>query len=103
MSSPIISCFFFLMILRPHRSTRTATLLPYTTLFRSVDQIAAEQAKRASLQQERNLYVDKLERTVIRMPFDGNILTLHLKDRTNSYLDKGQPLDRKSTRLKSSH
>jgi len=58
----------------------------------TVDQIAAEQAKLASLQQERNLYVDKLERTVIRMPFDGNILTLHLKDRTNSYLDKGQPL-----------
>ena len=52
----------------------------------------AEQAKLASLQQERNVYVDKLERTVIRMPFDGNILTLHLKDRTNSYLDKGQPL-----------
>src|SRR3546814_7063314 len=30
------SCFvFFLMILRPPRSTRTDTLLPYTTLFRS--------------------------------------------------------------------
>jgi putative peptide zinc metalloprotease protein len=58
----------------------------------TADQIAAEQAKLSSLQQERNLYVDKLERTVIRMPFDGNILTLHLKDRTNSYLDKGQPL-----------
>src|SRR3546814_6985550 len=27
--------FFFLMILRPPRSTRTDTLLPYTTLFRS--------------------------------------------------------------------
>src|SRR3546814_10756184 len=27
---------FFLMILRPPRSTRTDTLLPYTTLFRSV-------------------------------------------------------------------
>src|SRR3546814_1132935 len=26
------------------------------------------------------------------MPVDGNILTLHLKDRTNSYLDKGQAL-----------
>src|SRR3546814_13061394 len=26
---------FFLMILRPPRSTRTATLFPYTTLFRS--------------------------------------------------------------------
>src|SRR3546814_13599178 len=27
--------FFFLMIRRPPRSTRTDTLLPYTTLFRS--------------------------------------------------------------------
>src|SRR3546814_12283426 len=28
--------FFFLMIRRPPRSTRTDTLLPYTTLFRSL-------------------------------------------------------------------
>src|SRR3546814_11295681 len=30
--------FFFLMIRRPPRSTRTDTLFPYTTLFRSVDE-----------------------------------------------------------------
>src|SRR3546814_14234671 len=30
------SCFFFLMIRRPPRSTRTDTLFPYTTLFRSM-------------------------------------------------------------------
>src|SRR3546814_11559530 len=30
--------FFFLMIRRPPRSTRTDTLFPYTTLFRSLDQ-----------------------------------------------------------------
>src|SRR3546814_13419568 len=29
--------FFFLMILRPPRSTRTDTLFPYTTLFRSLE------------------------------------------------------------------
>src|SRR3546814_2081368 len=34
-SSNSISCFFFLMIRRPPRSTRTDTLFPYTTLFRS--------------------------------------------------------------------
>src|SRR3546814_15326304 len=28
-------CFFFVMIRRPPRSTRTDTLFPYTTLFRS--------------------------------------------------------------------
>src|SRR3546814_18265935 len=32
----IFSCFFFLIIRRPPRSTRTDTLFPYTTLFRSV-------------------------------------------------------------------
>src|SRR3546814_1636561 len=36
-----MSCYyfvFFLMIRRPPRSTRTDTLLPYTTLFRSIGQ-----------------------------------------------------------------
>src|SRR3546814_12207731 len=36
--------FFFLMIRRPPRSTRTDTLFPYTTLFRSVPTVAAELA-----------------------------------------------------------
>src|SRR3546814_7096788 len=42
----VISClvFFFLMIRRPPRSTRTDTLFPYTTLFRSDG--AARQARR---------------------------------------------------------
>src|SRR3546814_19462216 len=31
----IVICLFFLMIRRPPRSTRTDTLFPYTTLFRS--------------------------------------------------------------------
>src|SRR3546814_9785859 len=34
-------CFFFLMIRRPPRSTRTDTLFPYTTLFRLDDGGAA--------------------------------------------------------------
>src|SRR3546814_21042632 len=32
-----VGCFFFLMIRRPPRSTRTDTLFPYTTLFRSAE------------------------------------------------------------------
>src|SRR3546814_11978968 len=32
----ILCCCFFLMIRRPPRSTRTDTLFPYTTLFRSM-------------------------------------------------------------------
>src|SRR3546814_5411251 len=31
----VVSCVFLLMIRRPPRSTRTDTLVPYTTLFRS--------------------------------------------------------------------
>src|SRR3546814_7348382 len=34
--SVILMCIFCLMIRRPPRSTRTDTLFPYTTLFRSV-------------------------------------------------------------------
>src|SRR3546814_20100398 len=33
---PVVFVFFFLMIRRPPRSTRTDTLFPYTTLFRSI-------------------------------------------------------------------
>src|SRR3546814_15785537 len=35
-------CFFFLMIRRPPRSTRTDTLFPYTTLFRSPRLLAVD-------------------------------------------------------------
>src|SRR3546814_19900098 len=46
-------CFlFFLMIRRPPRSTRTDTLFPYTTLFRSIDY--SRYARRAGADSERN-------------------------------------------------
>src|SRR3546814_784929 len=32
----VLVCFYFLMIRRPPRSTRTDTLFPYTTRFRSI-------------------------------------------------------------------
>src|SRR3546814_4622613 len=38
--------FFLLMILRPPRSTRTDTLFPYTTLFRSVHELRHRPAGR---------------------------------------------------------
>src|SRR3546814_10060566 len=41
-----VVCFFFLMIRRPPISTRTDTLSPYTTLFRSEVRIAAGQQAR---------------------------------------------------------
>src|SRR3546814_8574496 len=43
MSSIMILLFFFVMIRRPPRSTRTDTLFPYTTLVRSPDAILQEQ------------------------------------------------------------
>src|SRR3546814_19783348 len=46
-----VFCFFFLMIRRPPRSTRTDTLFPYTTLFRSVARRLVKSAwHRTSLQ-----------------------------------------------------
>jgi putative peptide zinc metalloprotease protein len=57
----------------------------------TAEEIAAAESKLAALQAERDGVQAKLDRTFIRMPFDGNILTLHLKDRTNSYLDAGKP------------
>src|SRR3546814_10314085 len=40
---------FFLMIRRPPRSTRTDTLFPYTTLFRSAEKSAHSSARQVSL------------------------------------------------------
>jgi putative peptide zinc metalloprotease protein len=53
------------------------------------DHIASERAKLVSLKEQRAGVAQKLDRTVLRMPFDGNILSLHLKDRTNSFLPQG--------------
>jgi len=55
------------------------------------DRIAAEKAKLDSLIEERATLNGRVERTTLRMPFDGNILTLHLNERLNSVMDKGQP------------
>src|SRR3546814_20538603 len=44
-------CCFFLMIRRPPRSTRTDTLVPYTTLFRSQAGMRVEEAEPRHLQQ----------------------------------------------------
>src|SRR3546814_15244905 len=43
----VSTCYviFFLMIRRPPRSTRTDTLFPYTTLFRSWDATLADHAR----------------------------------------------------------
>ena len=55
------------------------------------ERIAAETAQLQALVQQRAEVEGKVARTVLRMPFDGNILSLHLKQRLNSLLDKGAP------------
>src|SRR3546814_9234721 len=54
-SSCFLVFFFFLMIRRPPRSTRTDTRFPYTTLFRSALRGAAEQDRRSEAPMNGNL------------------------------------------------
>src|SRR3546814_20309548 len=51
----LIFVFFFLMIRRPPRSTRTDTLFPYTTLFRSEDHPERERALEVDREQMREI------------------------------------------------
>lgn len=55
------------------------------------DRLAAEEAQLDSLLKQRAGIEAQAARTVLRMPFDGNILSLHLKQRLNSMLEKGAP------------
>src|SRR3546814_16423056 len=54
--SYVYSYFFFLMLRRPPRSTRTDTLFPYTTLFRS-DCLAAPEHDREAVGLGRDCYI----------------------------------------------
>src|SRR5438876_8957056 len=75
----MLSCFFFLLIQRPPSST----LFPYTTLFRSKADVALKYAIRPDLTSE---WFYRLS-----------------DDNTTKKLTRGLGLDRKSTRLNSSH
>src|SRR3546814_19810622 len=74
--------FFFLMIRRPPRSTRTDTLFPYTTLFRSSLRSPSE------------------GRDHVEEPAKPALLARLLERALAAVFDAG---DRKSTRLNSSH
>src|SRR3546814_8906252 len=107
------------MIRRPPRSTRTDTLFPYTTLFRSpevarrrrddLDALAGGQAGRA----DRGRGIDPLPRIVRHrcrkrfQPFGRQPLILFPRPATAAlYADFAWAIDaqdRKSTRLNSSH
>src|SRR3546814_17848791 len=109
--------FFFLMILRPPRSTRTDTLFPYTTLFRSnslaVNDIVVE---RLSLAGKARVDADQIiipvagraarirgldtvaGGTLVQVRLDGDLAYAD-----GRILSDNLRLDRKSTRLNSSH
>src|SRR3546814_12610226 len=94
--SSMLVCFvFFLMIRRPPRATRTDTLFPYTTLFRS--QGRDLYARLGSLDQDR---AGHLVGPVAHhhLPRRGDVAR-HARARSVS----STCVDRKSTRLNSSH
>src|SRR3546814_20089183 len=108
--------FLFLMIRRPPRSTRTDTLFPYTTLFRSLarphqpdehDRPVADRrgdgrgrAFRVSRHGARG-YTARAARNngFARYETNGGHWMLRVPGRSG----KGRSIDRKSTRLNSSH
>src|SRR3546814_12390082 len=81
---------FFLMIRRPPRSTRTDTLFPYTTLFRSV-------RRRRDQDQPRNIVLARMACAFEAV--DRNDVAARALGR-QGVANRG---DRKSTRLNSSH
>src|SRR3546814_5491044 len=64
--------FFFLMIRRPPRSTRTDTLFPYTTLFRSDDETKTRHMFRLKAWQTQNPHQRGRDEADHRNPVSGN-------------------------------
>src|SRR3546814_15950268 len=106
-----VVCIFFVMIRRPPRSTRTDTLFPFTTLFRSLGAIEREisgadqhfrgsPVTRADRDADRGTDVERILIDLVgpRQRFD---------DGDREFLDAvgvaGFAQDRQSTRLNSSH
>src|SRR3546814_13217969 len=96
--------FFLLMIRRPPRSTRTDTLLPYTTLFRS------QRYRRGALRKVREHRDDAAGRDHRQTEFYdlserqcAARAALPDGEDGSGLASREQKLDRKSTRLNSSH
>src|SRR3546814_15830093 len=114
------SFFFFLMIRRPPRSTRTDTLFPYTTLFRSnVVASAAIGAREGTTPQSTRLTAgrESWDRRALdpsrHLAFTSNEQVTYMASETDSpdillrcaldLFGRHGFEDRKSTRLNSSH
>src|SRR3546814_14349620 len=108
----ILNCIIFLMIRRPPRSTRTDTLFPYTTLFRSRREhqavgvrglldLGTAQPRVAG----RHIAAQPVEKPMSLEPLER---VHHGRDRATDAKRQRRnrrikPADRKSTRLNSSH
>src|SRR3546814_11073843 len=99
--------FFFLMIRRPPTSTRTDTLFPYTTLFRSttkaleaiyheVQEAFADYYRQINKDDESD-FTAHLVPSIGKLGFD---VDFYGRGRRNPHRSRA---DRKSTRLNSSH
>src|SRR3546814_5494566 len=67
--------FFFLMIRRPPRSTRTDTLFPYTTLFRSTNaQNRSILSERGPLEKSAAQFQEQIDKGQVINPITGTVL-----------------------------
>src|SRR3546814_4247951 len=114
----VLSCFFFLWIRRPPRSTRTDTLFPYTTLFRSRDRIVEQRRARRRVGHAQARVVDLVRGVIGAQPrlslgmadqrdaerlgdaFGGDVVMGRADAAGGEHV---VPADRKSTSLNSSH
>src|SRR3546814_19797586 len=113
----LVFVFFFLMIRRPPRSTRTDTLFPYTTLFRSEDDAALAELLIWHFKREDFEIAHTADGEEALLMAQENVPDIVLLDwmleslsglevcrrlrRMNATANV--PIDRKSTRLNSSH
>src|SRR3546814_18409725 len=100
----MVVCFCFLKIRRPPRSTRTDTLFPYTTLFRSDDI-----GRAFGMRRDRRVGVLRLQLQQLgfaeRLVDDAHARPQqHVAPELAVHIAAEMPVgDRKSTRLNSSH
>src|SRR3546814_19639701 len=98
--------FIFLMIRRPPRSTRTDTLFPYTTLFRSFGARVQRQADAVEGKRQRRVATGEKQQVhqLRRLEALAQLYPRRVADaRLRVQLVDCAQEDRKSTRLNSSH
>src|SRR3546814_14700273 len=101
-----VSYFFFLIIRRPPRSTRTDTLFPYTTLFRSRDR----KGRRCDIWYSPQPLSRNLVPKDVQLPWSRKRPAIHAQHNFRdlslsavAFAGRASRTDRKSTRLNSSH